>query len=211
MSEATTYEVTPKAALFEQLNMVVTATAALYIAVDLHVSGRVELKPGDYCTIEAKHLDVQIRLPLTGPIQVALSNKKPDVIQITVEPKAKGPDFKAKTQGFLAVVNAIFMSFAVNYYENNVFHVRSRFQGDRTKWPDCWQMGWVVRNCASHGGKVYYQSARPVTWRGLTVSAESNGQPLTDLLMMGDMLVLLIEMEESLWGQMSRVSPYRFA
>lgn len=54
------------------------------VASELILTGKVNHKLGDFLTIEAKHLVMQIRVPLVGPIQAALANIDPAFIEIEV-------------------------------------------------------------------------------------------------------------------------------
>ena len=51
-------------------------------------------KLGNFLAIEARPLDMQIRLPFAGPIQAALTNTESDFIQIEViEGRRSGVNF----------------------------------------------------------------------------------------------------------------------
>lgn len=198
------YQISQQVGFFDELNTLVTATAAVAIAADLHVSGSVTYQPGDYLTIVGKHVDSRVRMPLAGPIAVALAGRKPDVIELAVVPgRDRERGYAYKTSGLVALLDSLFQPFIVNYYERWVDDIRSRVSTDRTSWPASWQMGWMIRNAVSHGGNVHFrhQSQQPVSWRGLTVSPADQGkQVLGHFINQGDLLVLLIDMEESRAG-----------
>ena len=88
-----------------------------------------------------------------------------------------------------------------------------KYHSDRTQLPDAWQMAWVIRNGLSHNGKVHFDPPKqtskktpklpaPVHWQGLKIGPEHQGQTiLGNFLNVGDLIVLSIEMEQSLSGK----------
>jgi hypothetical protein len=69
---------------FTELNTLLIALQGIGVTSEFILAGKVNHKPGDFLTIEAKHLDMQIRVPLVGPIQAALGNIDPDFIDLEV-------------------------------------------------------------------------------------------------------------------------------
>ena len=151
-----TYLIGPQGTLFHEFNTLLTATLALAIAAELHVSGHVNYNAGDYLTIEGKLCAKEVRLPLVGPVAAALMDRLPDLIELTVVEGIKGnTSFRHQTGGLRALLISLFQPFVVNFYERHKGTLHGRFGQDRTTWPDSWQMGWLVRNGASHGNQVY--------------------------------------------------------
>ena len=52
--------------------------------MELLRTGTVQYAEGDYAVIECKLVDIQVHLPLYGPIQAMMKNIEPDFIEITV-------------------------------------------------------------------------------------------------------------------------------
>lgn len=101
--------------------------------------------------------------------------------------------------GLQRFFDLIFKPFIVSYFEAHNSEIEIKFPAGRDKWPDPWQMTWAVRNAVSHNGTVYSKNpnGKLVSWKGLahSQSIEQNF-PILRKINGGDMLVLLIEMEE---------------
>jgi hypothetical protein len=95
---------------------------------------------------------------------------------------------------------SLLLSMFVNFYEKHKKDTESQF-GNIQTWPTEWKFGRVVRNSLAHDGKIsFYKSTAPsVSWRGLTYSADNNGQEIihTDLWP-GDVIYLMIDMNNYL-------------
>lgn len=200
----TTYLIESETGFFDDLNVMLVALSSVTIAAELH-NGRIpRYSAGDYITIECKHLPLEVRLPLVGPIAVALAEKKPDRIELTVVDRdpALGNEVGG-TSGLSAVIDAVFQPFFTNFYERHIEQIRDKFGNTDTSWPTSWQMGWVVRNAVAHNGCVYFRShAHPsVEWRALSISpADNDTEVLGGFLNWADLLMLAFDMEEDLTG-----------
>jgi hypothetical protein len=202
-SYATSYQVTKGTGFFSEINTLLIALQGVAVSTELYLSGKVAHKPGDYVTVEAKHLNARVRLPLYGPIQAALANKKPDIIEITVvSGKESEREFAHWTSGFQEFVLSIFLPFLVSYHEAYRAQIEKRFSAGRHTWPEPWQMSWAIRNAASHNGRVFDKlGQRPVFWRGLDFSpADEPNKQILNLVNGGDLLVLMLELEETRTG-----------
>jgi len=200
--------VTQNAQLFSELNTMITVTAAFCIAADLHVSGHINYQAGDYVTFEGHLLKKNVRLPLVGPVGAALVSRLPDEIGITVEdPSAPAKPFKHEARGIGDLLTSVFQPMLVNYFEKQRPALEARYGADRTCWPAAWQMGWLVRNGLSHGNKVFFErpSQKPVTWGGIALShADNNKRLVFGILNQADLLLLLFDMEDSLFTPLVR-------
>lgn len=186
--------------LFTELHTLSIALQGMGVTSELILTGNVNHKPGDFLTIEAKHLDIQIRIPMVGPIQAALANTEPVFIEIEViEGRKKGVDFLYATSGFQKFVDAIFLPSLVSYFEKYKYEIIEKYSAGRDTWPNTWQMGWAVRNAASHNGRVFNsKTAKAVFWRELTLSpCDAPHKNLLQLINGGDILILMLEMESS--------------
>jgi len=198
-TDITVFHIHQTTGFFHEVNTLLIALQGVAVVSELVVSGNVQHNPGDYLTIEAKHLDARVRLPLVGPIQAAIANRLPDVIEITVvSGRDKERQFSHETSGFQRFVDSIFLPFLVTYHERHRCEIEKQYPAGRTVWPSAWQMSWAIRNAASHNGRVFEKpTQQPVSWRGLTFSPSD--EPVTTLLELmngGDLLALMIEMEE---------------
>lgn len=127
---------------YTELNTLLIALQGIGVTSELILTGKVSHKLGDFLTIEAKHLDMQIRVPLVGPIQAALANTDPAFIEIKViEGRKKGVDFLYTKSGFQNLIDAIFLPFLVSYFEKYKHEITGHYSAGRNSWPDAWQMG----------------------------------------------------------------------
>lgn len=188
--------------LYPEMENLIIVVAALATSVEYHISGAVKYNPSDYATIEGLSSGKLIRLPLHGPIEAAIADKKPDRIDLTVEdisPSSK--TYATNISALKKTIDYIFSPYFISFYERLLDKARHDFSTNYDIWPVSWRMGWVVRNAISHNGKVYYKnlSTPEVTWRGLTVSPANQDQPmLGNLLNTADLAILLIDMETDL-------------
>jgi|GEM_PF-1608173 len=185
---------------YTELNILLVALQGMGVASELILTGKVNHRPGDFLTIEAKHLDIQIRIPMVGPIQAALANTEPTLIEIEViEGRKKGVDLLYATSGFQKFVDAIFLPFLVCYFEKYKHEITEKYSAGRDTWPNAWQMGWAIRNAASHNGRVFAsKTAKAIFWRELTFSPHD--EPHKNLLKLingGDIFILMLEMEST--------------
>ncbi len=202
-TDTTVFQITQATGFFHEVNTLLIAVQGVAVVSELIVSGNVQHTPGDYVTIEARHLNARVRLPLVGPIQAALANRLPDVIEITlVSGRDKEQQLSHYTSGFQRFVDSIFLPFMVAYHERHRDEIEKQYPAGRTAWPSAWQMSWAIRNAASHNGRVFEKpTQQSISWRGLTFSP--NDEPTTTLLGLvngGDLLALMIEMEEARTG-----------
>jgi hypothetical protein len=193
------YRVTQKTGFFEETNVLVLTLTSVMMSVHVHMVGQVKYEPGDYGTIEGKHLDIKMRYPIVGPLAAAAAGKLPDEIHIgIVDGKAKEADLPHGTWGIKTFMDYVFQPFIVNYYERHLGEIRSK-AGTAKAWPPAWQMARVVRNAISHGGKVHFASMShpPVMWRGLSLGPAHQGQQLLGEIINGaDLFQLVTDMEE---------------
>ena len=201
-SGKTTYVVSRHAALFPELLPLLQALQGVAIAVWWQLFGTVAHSPGDYVTVEAKHLGCDVHLPLVGPIEAALANAIPEFIHITVAASRSTEPTHLTTQGLLRFTDAIFLPFLVSYFERHRSEIEARYPAGRTAWPAAWQMSWAVRNAFSHNGRVFKKATQPpVLWRGLAFApSDEPAKGILSLVNGGDILVLMLEMEESRLG-----------
>lgn len=202
MPSTTTYKIVPSTGFYPQLNALLIALQGVAVAAALRTTGAVIHTPGDYITIQAKHLQQEVRVPLVGPVEAALANRKPDEVHVTVVQGATTSTLAYWTSGFAEFVDAIFLPFLVNYHERYRPDIEAKHRQGRTSWPAPWQMSWGLRNAASHSGKVFEKATQaPISWRGLSFGpSDESGKKILSLVNGADILVLLIEMEEARTG-----------
>jgi hypothetical protein len=197
-SATSTYHLTPTDGIFGDVNVILIAVASLATAAAYHVEGHAKFDPGDYLTVEGRHLEARLRLPIHGPVQAAIAGRKPDLIELTLVPgrDAERP-YEINSNGFSTYVNNLFFPFLVSYFQRFRASVEQKFKPDRTHWPASWQLGWAVRNATSHSGVAFERPVqKPVSWRGLTFGpADEPAKSLLTLMNGADLLVLLLDMD----------------
>jgi hypothetical protein len=199
----TVYRITKQTGFHGEICTLLIALQGVAISTEYLLSGKAVYSPGDYLTVEAKHLNAKVRLPIFGPIQAAIQGREPDQIDITVvENKDEERDYPHTVTGFQRFVDSIFRPFIVSYHEAYKAEIESRFPAGRDTWPDAWQMSWAIRHATSHNGTVYTNSkGKPVSWRGIHHSPlKDQSSPILHEINGGDILVLFMEMEESRTG-----------
>ena len=95
------------------------------------------------------------------------------------------------------VISPIFTAF----YEDYAAWFQSNVEGDKSKWPNPWGFGRLVRNAMSHGGALNIDNpnAPSFDWYGLRYGPTESGKKIigTDLSF-ADLLILMIEMSDYL-------------
>ncbi len=198
----TTYKITKTAGFYPELNTLLISLQSVAVAAELYRAGKVQTNPGDFVTIEAKHLLKEVRLPLYGPVQAAMMNAQPDEVHLSVVDARTPSALLFWTSGFQSFADALFLPFLVSFHQRSRDAVVAKFGQARTAWPAPWQMSWALRNATSHGGKVFERlTQKPVRWHGITFDpADETTKCLTAMVNGADILLLMIEMEESLSG-----------
>lgn len=197
-----TYRISGSTGFYRELNTLLIALQGVAVASAYTLNGAVHFKQGDYVTVEARHSGWEVRLPLVGPIEAALANRKADEIHLTVVQGKTTSTLQIYSSGFADFADSIFLPFVVGYFERHRAAVGTKFGQDRTAWPASWQMGWAVRNAASHGGQVFERSTqKPVHWRGLAFGpSDEPARKILAILNGGDLLALMVDMEEEYSG-----------
>jgi hypothetical protein len=205
-----TYTITPNIGFFDELNTLITATAALTIACELSVPGKSNQATDNYLTIECLRANARVRLPIADPISAVLADRRLDIIYVSVlDGRNEEPEYFHQSARFASLMDALFQPFVIHYYERHVGDIRMRHSENRAVWPPAWQMGWMVRNAVSHGGCVHFTdpTQRPVRWAGLEVSPREQGaRILGSILNYGDLILLMFSMEESRARQIPSLS-----
>lgn len=209
------YQISKQQNCYQDLLPLLASCAGIYTALQARLLQNVSSNPGDGLVIECKHLDMRVVLPLHGPIEAAIQNVKPQVITVGVLPGRSLGDSPVQhhLNGFGEIFDTLMQPYLTNQFERHKVAMLQKNHSDRTKLPDAWQMAWVIRNGLSHNGKVHFDppkqtSKKPpklpahVHWQGLKIGPEHQGQTiLGNFLNVGDLIVLSIEMEQSLSGK----------
>lgn len=190
---------------------------AAFVYATASVAGREQpVERGDMVNCFCRYLNINVRLPLHGPLQAALAGKSPDRIAIECEEIISRPQYTGVGEwaggfgssrgisfGFAATIANMISPIFVEFYESYRQAVFATYQG-QDNWPEVWRFARVVRNGLSHGGCISIERAteRPARWYGLTYSHANNGHRFIGVLdadmSLGDFLVLMFEMDDVL-------------
>lgn len=206
------YQISAARNCFQELLPLLATCSATYAVVQVHTARRFSSAPDHAFVITCKHLDARVALPLHGPIEDALQNRKPEGVGIGVlDGRGSIPTPGFESAGFKDLFDRMIHPYVVNQFERGRLAIEGRFTADRTKWPPPWQMGWLIRNGLAHGGTVHFDLRRnvnpnPVIWHGLSISAKQQDEViLGNFVNVGDLIVLSLEMEEDLDGPLPSV------
>jgi hypothetical protein len=200
----------PQHRLHERLNKLLVLHEAIGTAVLLRIGRSTNFNRGDTATLACSQIPIAIRVPIVGPLQIAMANLKPDGIEIDVIPRpAEGQAFTPFAGGISApqpvtglqyILPTMTAPILVELYESVSDWLYSSI-GHQDTWPSVLQFSRVIRHAASHGGSINMtgRSPKPVSWYGLTYSQSDNGRAVfgTDLGL-GDLIALMLEMDEEL-------------
>ena len=193
--------ITNKSKCYEEINSLSVILAALAIALEYRKTGKAIYKQRDHIALEGHSLKEKIKLPIYGPIEVALIDKKPIEINIEIAKlDLVNQSGKLSISVLEKTIYFIFMPMFVTFYENNYKHFEKHFGKKYNLWPDAWRMAWVVRNAMSHNGNIYFKdlNTSPINWNVVTISPLDQNKELKTFLNFTDTLLLLFDMEESL-------------
>lgn len=130
-------------------------------------------------------------------------NKKVAEFEIELVPAFSQAGVASEYDGNVVVdlmVNMAVPIFSL-HYDSCYEWLRSNGHGDTKLWPMTVDFGRLVRNAASHGGRIDQRnpSYRSLTWNGLTYSPADNGKQIIGReIFLGDILTLMIEMDDEL-------------
>jgi hypothetical protein len=123
------YKILKNSDLFLEVSTLLIALQGVGISSELILTCTINHNQGGWLTIEAKHLDLRIRLPPVGPIKASLPNSSPEFMEIEViQARDKDVEFLHTTSGFQNFVNSIFLPFLVSYFEKIKFIFPLNFQ-----------------------------------------------------------------------------------
>lgn len=196
---------------FNDFYVFLIALNSIGAVVQFCLTGQDFRKMGTYSTIEGKHLQIEMRLPVQGTIESLIKGVKPDHIELDVLPKrtaspAQGPDSPGHQTvvNFSDMINSFSQSMFLNFYEREKEKIKGWHGNHTDTWPSVWRFAWLVRNAISHDGKVtiYDPSLQRVTWRGLEYSSSDNGTKiLGDVFTSADILRLMLDMNDLLQNE----------
>lgn len=186
---------------YSEFDSLVIILASLYTALEYKRIGKADCNPGDSVLLEGLSSRKMIRMPLYGPIEAALNNLKPDLIEITIEDLVQSTQiYQVNISSLQKTINYICMPHFVSFYEANISEAENKFGETYSIWPASWRMGWVVRNALSHNRKIYYKNPTTpaVAWRSATISPSMQDTPIETVMNFTDIILLILDMDNDL-------------
>ncbi len=187
--------------LLDDFNNISIVLASVAISIQYLQSGSAIYNHGDYAALDGK-CGESIRIPLHGPVQVAMTNQYPSYIDIVIEGNTGVQNVgQQRIAGLNNAIDGIISPYFVNFYEKHQSDARNHFGTTYDIWPSEWRIGWVLRNAFAHDGKVHYRNLNTpsVIWRGITVSPANQGEVvMRNIADVADLLILLIDMDNVL-------------
>ena len=165
---------------------------ALAIAFEYSKHGTINFSEGDYMTIDGIGTKQSISIPISGPIETALQNKKPDIIELQIKETDSFIGGDIYVHVIKHVFNFIIAPLIVSFYENNFAKARAKFGSDFSTWKSSWQMGWVTRNALSHNKCIFFKNLahNPITWNNVSISPANQNTPLENLVQLNKVCLL---------------------
>lgn len=187
--------------LIQPLHDLLILHQSISIAMNF-LSGGAKFNEGDYATYRCLSLNLAVILPLTGPVEAAMSKQPVVSITIRVVPMPPEPqNITFTTDGLNETVTHITTPVFTNFFEGHVDWLLTNVDGDKSKWPDLFRFATIVRNSAAHGGRVHITNpnSAPASWRNLTYGPADNGRKVMGGDMsLADVMALMFDMSEEL-------------
>lgn len=192
----------PGERLFEPMKHLATLFASVGIAAQYYADGRVTVNPGDYLTIESNQFPMQVRVPMSGPVEAALMEIPVSRIDLTVEAGTQPPAYRIFTTGYQSLIRHLIAPLFVDFYEQHLPWIEANLGGrDGSNWPTVLDFARVIRNACSHGGKLTFKTptSRTVSWRGITYSpADHDKLVVCADLSSADLIALMFDISDEL-------------
>lgn len=153
-------------------------------------------------------LDSVLCLPLTAAVEHCVRDLRPLSIAIEIgwppgwTPPPPDPENEGGPSQFYNLYNNAGSVAFVNFYEGHKSWIKDRFGDKVSQWPSLFQFAWLVRNCASHGGRVHFFEWLPFfrcEWQGLSYSRDNNGDlVIGETMFFPEMVILMIEVGDEI-------------
>ena len=182
--------------LYGALNDFLVISAAMTYATATVQGDLRPIVPGETAGLQAIHGPFWVRVPVYGPIQAAVTDRKPDFIHYFYAEDDSLPWEPAITNysGLATIMASFAAATFTNFYEAHAELISETVGNDKSQWPELLRFATIVRNSLSHGWQINIRNSRslPASWRGLTLGPDDNGtKTVNSIIGVGDILVLL--------------------
>jgi hypothetical protein len=189
--------------LFELISDLLIITSSISKAFNFTAGKWVTYNIGDVASFESNQFPLEVKLPLVGPIELALDGLKPNSIalgfqKISADQQTKPP---ANNTNLQTVLNHVVGSIFTTFYENHATWISANVHGDKSKWPPPYGFARVVRNAFSHGGVINIDNPKTpdMSWHNLTYGPAQNKRQIIGMdLPFADIIILIVEMRDDL-------------
>lgn len=187
--------------LFGHITTLLIVNAAIAKAFTITAGIPLDWNVGDYANFQSTQFpQLEVRLPLVGPIEEAIIDRVPNSLEIAVGPSTD-PASPRTIGSHQRLFNSIIAPVFVEFFEGNTLWLSENVNSDKSKWPEILSFARVVRNAISHSGNITIDNANaiPVSWYRLTYGPEQNKRKIIGMdLTFADLLVLMLEVSEAL-------------
>jgi hypothetical protein len=183
--------------------------------------GATPFAPNTRAELESRLFPIDVWLPMTGVVEMALHSQSPAFIAVIFAPQSMRvlPEPRGTTtthgqsvhwvKGSLTppMFNIISPLF-VEFFESHRHWIEQKFGKNPKKWLPIFDFARVIRNAMSHGGKLRITNpTAKAQWYNLKYSIENNGRNILLDFGMGDFVVLMFEIADELDKQGCPLDP----
>ncbi|RUL62989.1 hypothetical protein EKH79_11250 [Dyella dinghuensis] len=149
------------------------------------------VKEGDYVGLSCKGLDYTIRIPVFGPVHLALERRSPTYAHIAIH------------WGRNPIAQSIWSDQHRQWLQRSIWPVFVElFESSPPGWKKCsdglWPLAKVLRNSYSHGGKIAWDRGKDgavVEWGGVRISRDHDrNKPVGDFVGDADLIIMMLAM-----------------
>lgn len=185
--------------LHKSLVNLLILTDGIFFSIRAHTGSSKPYRPGASAGMLSKVTNLQISIPLYGPVLSALKEEEPERIQMEVGDWVQTL-IENVGRGFGKVLFVAISPIFVEFFERHRPWMETTL-GNRKNWPPILNFCSAVRNAISHDGKVYFlnQNPAPAIWYNLKYTYADNGRlAIGGDLEFGDILLLMFEASDEL-------------
>jgi hypothetical protein len=189
--------------LFPHMLSLSTLVSAIAISSNVIANGNMVLTVGYNASFESVQFPLYAKLPIWGPIQLALQGVEPNSTVVGLDPSPTwrpgiGGPHHGMAKASLHAINPIYVEFYEQYKEWLTENIGSNTH----EWPTPWAFARTVRNAIVHNrGVIHWDDPHKtsVKWHNLTYSHAENRRQIIGIdLSLADLVMLLLEMNEAL-------------
>lgn len=181
------------------LNIAIACVAAAMCRVALPDEPHGELKSA---SLRCRQFDREVHFPIVNVMETIIADATTFGIDIAITANTKPIGVPSvKTRSLNPILAHIIAPLFTDFFENHRPWLDTQLSENPYEWPEVWNFSRVVRNAASHGGRINWrnQKSPAVTWRHLSYSAaDRNKTVICGDLDVADLILLMLDMNDEL-------------